>query len=102
MDIRQDKEIHPTSSKLIEVGCGTGNVSSFLAEKEYLVTGCEYYREAIDMAWPGFLKVQGDGKNLPFSDSTFDIVGLFDVIEHFEADISLIKEAKRVVTALLY
>lgn len=84
-------------ARVLEVGCGTGNVSSFLAEKGYLVTGCEYYREAIDMAWPGFRKVQGDAKYLPFSDSTFDIVGLFDVLEHFDDDISLLKEATRVV-----
>ncbi|MEK6692719.1 MAG: class I SAM-dependent methyltransferase [Nitrospirota bacterium] len=84
-------------ARILEVGCGTGNVSSFLAEKGYLVTGCEYYREAIDMAWPGFRKVQGDAKYLPFSDSTFDIVGLFDVLEHFDDDIEVMREAIRVI-----
>jgi SAM-dependent methyltransferase len=91
------KKFVPPRAKILEVGCGTGNVSSFLSKKGYTVAGCELYAEAIDMAWPGFLKVQGDSNSLPFKDSRFDIVGFFDVIEHFENDISPIKEAFRVV-----
>jgi ubiquinone/menaquinone biosynthesis C-methylase UbiE len=84
-------------ARALEVGCGTGNISSFLSTKGYALTGCEFYREALDMAWPGFLKVQGDSNNLPFRDNSFDVVGLFDVIEHFEDDTAPLKEALRVV-----
>jgi ubiquinone/menaquinone biosynthesis C-methylase UbiE len=48
------------------------------------------------MAWPDFLKVQGDASNLPFEDNSFDIVGIFDAIEHFQDDITPLKEAVRV------
>lgn len=90
------KFILPPAS-VLEIGCGTGNVSSFLSQKQYSVTGCEFFAEALGMAWPGFIKVQGDSNTLPFKDNSFDIIGLFDVLEHFEDETALIKEALRVV-----
>ena len=91
------KKFIPPPASVLEVGCGTGNISSFLAQKGYQVTGCEFYPEAIHMAWPGFMIVQGDANNLPFENNSFDIVGLFDVIEHFHDDIPPLREAVRVV-----
>lgn len=90
------KHIAPPA-KFLEIGCGTGNVSAFLVQKGYSVTGCEYHQEAISMAWPGFQLVQCDANKLPFDDRSFDIAGLFDVIEHFQDDISLLAEAVRIV-----
>jgi SAM-dependent methyltransferase len=84
-------------AKVLEIGCGTGNVSHFLAQKGYTVIGCEFYIEAIHRAWPDFLRVQGDANCLPFKDNSFDIVGLFDIIEHFHDDVNLLKEALRLV-----
>lgn len=91
------RKIFPPPAKFLEVGCGTGNVSSFFSLKGYEVTGCEYYREAIEQAWPGFRIVLGDATSLPFEKESFDIVGLFDVIEHFEDDYMPLREAVRVL-----
>ena len=87
----------PPPAGLLEIGCGTGNVSSFLAGKGYSVLGCEYYQEAIKRAWPGFQLIQADAEKLPFDADRFDVAGLFDVIEHFHDDLAVLKEAARVV-----
>lgn len=90
------KFIQPPA-RVLEIGCGTGNISHFLGQKGYSVIGYEFYTEAIHRAWPSFLKVQGDANYLPFADNSFDVVGLFDLIEHFQDDMNPLKEAVRVV-----
>lgn len=86
----------PPPAGFIEIGCGTGNVSSFLSQKGYSVTGCDIFKEAIDLAWPNFTIIKGSADNLPFEDNMFDVAGIFDVIEHFDNDIDVIKESVRV------
>jgi len=90
------RRFSPPPADLLEIGCGTGNVSSHLARHGYQVIGCEYHAEALVMAWPGFQRVQGSAFMLPFADNTFGIVGLFDVLEHFDDDVKILSEASRV------
>ncbi len=89
------KHFSPPPAKMLEIGCGTGNVSSFLSAKGDEVTGCEYFPEAIELAYKNFNMVRGDALFLPFKKKSFNIVGLFDVIEHFDDDKSLLLGAKK-------
>lgn len=87
----------PSRARVLEVGCGTGNISSYFARMGHDVFGCEFYAQAISMSWPGFQGVRGDSNRLPFRDGSFDLVGVFDVIEHFEDDRLPLLEAARIV-----
>jgi len=83
---------------MLEIGCGTGNVSSFLSEKGYKATGYEYFPRAFEIAYGNFTKVRGDAFLLPFKKGSFNIVGLFDVIEHSDDNKALLIEAGRVMS----
>ncbi|BCY19361.1 MAG: class I SAM-dependent methyltransferase [Chloroflexi bacterium] len=77
------------SGKILEVGCGTGFVLRAL-EKEFStmhVTGMDLFLEGLRLASKRVTcgLVQGDLAAPPFMDG-FDLVGMFDVLEHIEDD----------------
>jgi len=84
-------------SKVLEIGCGTGNVISYLSQNGYVGTGCELHNEAICQSWPGCTIIQGNATELPFQNAAFDVVALLDVLEHFENETPVISEALRVL-----
>jgi ubiquinone/menaquinone biosynthesis C-methylase UbiE len=91
----------PTPIRLLDVGCGNGNVLRAIGERmgdDVLLVGLDPFRESlrnakarIDAVW-----IQGDAVSLPFGE-TFDAVGLFDVIEHLEDDRHVLESAYRVL-----
>jgi len=87
----------PPPAKVMEIGCGTGNVIAFLAEKDYEVRGCDPFDEAQQHAWPGVEIIKGDAVNVPVETSSIDVVGLFDVLEHLDDEKEALKEAHRIV-----
>jgi tocopherol O-methyltransferase len=70
--------------KVLEVGCGIGVLSSYLAEKyKWEVTGIDLDPEQIEKAKNDhrenkYLKfLEADATKLPFGDSGFDMVSMF-------------------------
>lgn len=71
------------SVNLLDVGCGRGDFLSLAQEAGYTVSGLEMSRGAIELCKQrGFEKIYyGD---LNATDEVFDVVSLFDVVEHIE------------------
>src|SRR6516165_6675968 len=79
---------------VLEVGCGTGNVLRMLREacSDGMVVGLELWFDGLKHAKKrsaGFL-VQGDVRRCPFS-KPFDLVGMFDVLEHIQEEQETLK-----------
>lgn len=88
------------SQYCLDVGCGTGNYTIALAEKGINITGMDASEEMLDKARAKNSKlcwVQGDAKQMPFSDETFDGILCFLAIHHFNDIVLFFKEVRRLL-----
>lgn len=69
----------PCRGSYLDVGCGRGEMLRHALQLGYLPAhGAEVVDDLID----GVTVVRGEAHALPFTDAAFDVVSLFDVIEH--------------------
>jgi SAM-dependent methyltransferase len=89
--------------RVLEVGCGTGNVLRDLQKSavggtvvgmDLHLEGLRYAQRRVDPA----LLVRADAGRPPFS-VRFDVVGLFDVIEHLDDDVAVLRQLRELLTA---
>jgi SAM-dependent methyltransferase len=84
--------------KLLEIGCGTGNVLRRLRELPGLeLTGSEAYLGGLRHAQrrlPDVEFIQMDATAMPFIDE-LDLVGAFDVLEHIDDDVAVLRNVRR-------
>jgi len=83
------KEMSP-DARILDAGCGTGGNLLLLSKYSKNVIGLEYNIEAAKKAEikTGIKVYQGSlPDNIPFSDSSFDLIVLLDVLEHIDDDI---------------
>lgn len=86
--------------KLLDVGCGDGNVSQLYKNKSKEVFGIDISKTALEKAKQrGIQTFIQDLNSLPlcFEDEYFDHIILTDVIEHVLNPIELLKESKRIL-----
>lgn len=83
---------------MIEIGCGNGSVLQFLKSKGVNIEGGDLFLEALQFCRRrvDIPLYQLDAVNTPFSNEQYDVVGLFDVIEHIDDDEAALKEAYRI------
>lgn len=93
-------------SNILDIGCGYGALSCVLTKEGARCTGTEIDKNALSLAkrfsstilkksGPRFLQVKGE--LLPFKNNSFDVVVLFDVIEHVGKPSIVLEESQRVL-----
>lgn len=83
---------------VLDVGCGTGAVMQFLAQRKYQVEGVDMSDTALNFCVKKGLRVsKGVAEKLPYPDDSFDVVTALDVIEHVPDESPVINEIKRVL-----
>lgn len=90
------------SVSVLDVGCGAGFLSNYLAKKKYQVTGIDLSQSSLEIARKYDLTtkvkyIQADAYQLPFNKASFDVICAMDILEHVEHPARLIQEASRVL-----
>ncbi len=93
------KKCASPGSRVLDVGCGTGEISAEIQRAGYKVIGIDFSPVAIEIATKEGLtcEVVDVDEGLPFNDNEFDVVWATDVIEHVFDPIFVLKEVNRVL-----
>lgn len=90
----------PPKSKILDLGCGDGNVTQLFLEKGEVV-GVDISKEALKKAERRGIKTKLHDLNqlpLSFGDKSFDVVILTDTLEHLFDPLGVLKEVSRILT----
>ena len=93
-------QLNISKSRILEVGCGGGYLSSLLTQAGANVVATDLYIHAARS-----VKEKGVSQSLafdagqpwPFKNHSFNVVIMLDVLEHIEDDIACLHEARRVL-----
>lgn len=88
---------HPTTLRVLDVGCGAGNMYHHLSRYGDVI-GVENHPSPVRVGQQrGYDIRQADGSRLPFEAGSFDLVSALDVIEHNQDDQAMLAEMFRVL-----
>jgi 2-polyprenyl-6-hydroxyphenyl methylase/3-demethylubiquinone-9 3-methyltransferase len=94
---RKAEDIH-----VLDIGCGGGFLTNYLAKEGFIVFGIDTARDALECAdrhdvTQSIKYIVGDAYNLPFSDGCFEVVCAMDFLEHVEDPDRILEETSRVL-----
>lgn len=79
----------PTGNKInrvLEIGCGNGDVLKVLEQRYKCVVGCDISKFALSKMDKRFNVLLADAIKLPFRNNSFELIVAIDVLEHIEND----------------
>lgn len=86
-----------SGKSILDLGCATGDYCLKLEEMGFECTGVDINPHYVEQARKkGVNAFLASGDNLDFANNSFDTVILFEVLEHADNPLNILKEAKRV------
>lgn len=87
------------TGRLLDIGCGMGIFLSMARDKGWEISGVDISDYAVSFAKErfGLDCFAGKLKNANFPNNYFDVITLWDVIEHFEWPLEELEEIKRIL-----
>ncbi len=86
---------HPGGGRLLDVGCGTGNLWAYVAAQFHAYTGADVVRHEAFPAGLSFCAVDLDAQRIPLDDGVADVVAAVETIEHLENPRAFLRELVR-------
>ena len=88
--------------QVLDIGCGGGFLSNYLAREGFVVTGLDAAAESLAVARrydvTGSVRYElGDAYHLPYAEGTFQVACALDFLEHVDEPERVIGEAARVL-----
>lgn len=90
---------HKNREKLLDIGCGTGEISLALRDRGFEPFGIDFSKTAIDIASKAGLSCKHADLDdcIPLDNKSFDVVWAGDVMEHVFDPIGVFNEIHRVM-----
>lgn len=95
--------LNKCKTKVLDLGCGTGNDTLYLTEKGFSVVACDYSDVAIEKINKEFnnveTKIVDISKHLPFEDNSFDLIIADLSLHYFDENTTknIMREIKRIL-----
>lgn len=87
-----------TGTRVLDVGCGTGEFLALLVEAGAIPTGVDPAAGMVAVAKQHGTAVVGEAEKLPFDDSSFDVVTAVNAFQFADDPINALAEFARVLT----